>query len=233
MLLLTIISDQIRLLTFRPIKPDLDRNWMAYLAYGLLITWLTGIGRYWDNPRAELWQHFGGGSVAYVFSLAAVLWLLIAPLKPRNWSYRNVLIFITFTSLPALLYAIPVEMYFPLRTAASINVWFLAIVATWRVAMLVQFLRKAAGLSGGTVVIATLLPLALIVTALAALNLEHVVFRIMAGVSPEERSANDGAYFILILITWFSFLASPLLLLGYLAAIFRAHYRPKRLDGPD
>lgn len=228
MLLRTIISDQTRLLTFRSIKPDLDRNWMAYLAYGLVVTWLTGIGRYWDNPRAELWQYFGGGSVAYVFSLAAVLWLLIAPLKPRNWSYRNVLIFITFTSLPALLYAIPVEKYFPLRTAASINVWFLAIVATWRVAMLVQFLRKAAGLSGGTVVIATLLPLALIVTTLAVLNLEHVIFRIMAGVNPEERSANDGAYFILVLITWLSFLASPFLLLGYLAAIFRARNRPKR-----
>jgi hypothetical protein len=45
----------------------------------------------------------------------------------------------------------------------------------------------------------------------------------MAGVSPEEKSANDSAYFILLLITWFSFLASPLLLIGYLAAIFRAH----------
>jgi hypothetical protein len=226
LLLRTIISDQIRLLAFRPIKPDLDRNWMAYLAYGLLITWLTGIGRYWDNPRAEPWQYFGGGSVAYVFVLAAVLWLLIAPLKPRNWSYRNVLVFITFTSLPALLYAIPVEKYYSLSTAATINVWFLAVVASWRVALLVQFLRKAAGLSGGTVVIAALLPLALIVTALAALNLEHVVFRIMAGVRPEERSANDGAYTILILITWFSFLASPVLLIGYLAAIFRAHRRP-------
>jgi hypothetical protein len=222
---LTVDNDAYRLVASCDVK-SVVVVW-PYLIYGLLVTWVTGIGRYWDNPRAELWQYFGLGSVAYVFTLAAILWLLIAPLKPRNWSYRNVLIFITLTSLPALLYAIPVEKFYSLSTAARINVWFLAIVASWRVALLFRFLRKAAGLSGGTVVIATLLPLALIVTALAALNLEHVVFRIMAGVRPEERSANDSAYFILVLITWFSFLASPLLLLGYVAAIFRAHRKPE------
>jgi hypothetical protein len=61
-----------------------------------------------------------GGSVAYVFSLAAVLWLLTRHL-PRNWSYRNV----SFSSSrchPALLYA---TRLLSLRTAASINVWFL------------------------------------------------------------------------------------------------------------
>jgi hypothetical protein len=34
-----------------------------YLAIGLVAACLAGIGRYWDNPRAHLWQHLGMGSV--------------------------------------------------------------------------------------------------------------------------------------------------------------------------
>src|SRR3712207_7552248 len=45
------------------------------LAFGLACTWLVGVGRYWDNPRASLLQHLGVGSVVYVFALALLLWL--------------------------------------------------------------------------------------------------------------------------------------------------------------
>ena len=164
--------DQWRLLTFRRLAFS-PENFRGYLLYGLLITWLCGVGRYWDNPRAELWQYWGLGSLAYVVLLAAVLWLIAAPLKPRHWQYRNVLLFVTLTSLPALLYAIPVERFMPLAVAQTVNVWFLAVVASWRVAMLAYFLFRVAGLSGLQVVVASLLPLTLIVTALSLLNPDH------------------------------------------------------------
>lgn len=186
-------------------------------------TWLCGIGRYWDNPKAELWQYLGLGSVAYIFILSLILWIVILPLKPLNWSYKNVLLFVSLTAPPAILYAIPVERFMPLESAQLANVCFLAVVAIWRVALLLKYLKNVAGLSGLCVLVATLLPLTLIVSGLSALNLEHVVFKIMAGLEDHEKSANDGAYTILLLITYFSVLASPVLLSIYGWFIYKRH----------
>jgi len=193
------------------------------MAFGILFTWLCGIGRYWDNPRADLWQYLGLGSIAYIFVLALIIWLLLLPLKPNNWSYKNVLLFISLTSPPAILYAIPVEKYMSLAAAQVANVWFLAIVAIWRVLLLLKYLSKTAKLKGLTVLVATLLPLTLIVVLLTVLNLEHVVFKVMAGLEEHEKSANDNAYFILMLITYFSVLASPVLLSLYGWLIYKRH----------
>src|SRR5262245_65218512 len=117
-----ILADQRDLLLFRSFRSDLENHWQAYLAWGLFTTWLVGVGRYWDHPSAALWQYLGLGSLAYVFILALVLWAIALPLRPANWSYRGVLIFVTLTSLPALLYAIPVEMVLPLHAAQTANV---------------------------------------------------------------------------------------------------------------
>jgi hypothetical protein len=185
------------------------------------MTWLAGIGRYWDNPRAELWQIAGLGSLAYVFSLALVLWLLILPLRARRWSYRNVLLFVCLTSPPALLYAIPVERFMSGEAALAANAWFLGIVASWRVALLLVFLKRDAGLRAWEAIVACLLPLALIVVSLALLNLEHVVFNLMSGIRAEDRSVNDAAYLVVLTLSYFSFLASPLLAIAYLWLVFR------------
>jgi hypothetical protein len=217
-----ILSDEFRLLTFRRPSPAMHTDWKAFLAFGLAFTWLAGIGRYWDNPKAHLWQYLGLGSVAYVFVLALIIWALLAPLKPKNWSYRNVLLFITLTAPPALLYAIPVELFLAPSTARATNAWFLAVVATWRVALLVVFLRRVAALSLGAVIVATLIPLAIIIIALSMLNLEHVVFDLMSGIREEERSPNDTAYEIVFMLSVFSFLAAPFLAIGYAIFAYRA-----------
>src|SRR4029453_14039750 len=102
-----------------------------------------------------------------------LLWLLIWPLRPKAWSYYNVLTFVSLTSPPAILYAIPVEQLINLDTARTLNVWFLAIVASWRVALLIFYLKRHAQLRPFSIAIAALLPLTLIVTTLTALNLER------------------------------------------------------------
>ena len=158
----------------------------------------------------------------YVSILALVIWALLVPLRPQRWSYRNVLLFVVMTSPPALLYAIPVERLVSLDAARDLNVWFLAVVATWRVALYVVFLRKVAGLRTGDLIVASLLPLALIVSALAAFNLEHVVFRLMSGIRATEASANDAAYGVVWLLSWLSILRSPVLLAGYAWAVYKA-----------
>lgn len=209
-------ADAWRVLTFRSPSAAMAEHWRAYLAFGLFFTWLAGVGRYWDNPRAQLWQHLGLGSVAYVFVLAFILWAFLGPLKPQRWVYRNVLVFVALTAPPAVLYAIPVERFMPADAARTANAWFLAVVAAWRVALLVWFLRRVGGLGGFRIVVATLLPLTLIVVALTALNLEHVVFNIMAGVRPEDRSPNDAAFGVVATLAFFSMLSAPVLLVCYL-----------------
>jgi hypothetical protein len=224
-ILAQITRDTFRILTFRKPSAQIATAWPAYLAFGLFFTWLAGIGRYWDSPRAELWQHLGLGSLSYVFVLALILWLVILPLKPARWSYRSVLIFICLTSPPAILYAIPVERFMSIEAAQTANVGFLAIVATWRVALLVWFLRNIANLSRFTVLVAAVLPLTLILVALTLLNLEHVVFNLMAGLEEDQRTGNDTAYFVVFALATFSVMAAPVFLAAYLFLIYRAHVR--------
>ena len=216
-----LISEEFRFLTFRSPRESIAAQSHSFLKLGLLCTWLAGIGRYWDNPRADFWQILGLGSVIYVFVLAFILWIIVLPLNPKHWTYRNVLIFVTMTSPLAFLYAIPVEKFMSVRDAGAANAWFLAVVAIWRVALLFRFLKKVGQLRIGPVIVATLLPLTLIVTSLTALNLEHAVFEFMAGI--QEHTSYDNAYIVVLLLTICSFYAAPILLIAYGAYCWLAH----------
>ncbi|HYR76842.1 MAG TPA: hypothetical protein VEM96_13465 [Pyrinomonadaceae bacterium] len=209
-----VVRTTVRLIFFRVSRAELvDLGW-RHLAFGLFCTWLVGMGRYWDNPRVGLIQHLGVGSVVYVFVLSLFLWLIILPLRPRHWSYFGVLTFISLVSPPAALYAIPIEKVFNLDTANAINAWFLAVVAGWRVALLVFFLRRLGVMNWFSTMVATLLPLTLIVVTLTVLNLDQVVFDLMGGI--RERSSSDTSYGILILLSWLSILLFIPLLICYL-----------------
>ena len=218
----TLLHDEWRFLTFRPMSQAIRTNSRPYLVFGLLFTWLAGIGRYWDNPRAELWQYFGLGSVAYVFVLALLIWLLLTPLRPKNWSYRNVLLFLTLTAPPAVLYAIPVEKFMSLENARTANAWFLGLIAAWRVALFVVFLKRTAGLSAGATAVATLLPMSAIVLALSLLNLEHVVFNTMGGFRNNVASGNDSAYIVVVVLSMIAFLAAPVVVIVYSVFVYLA-----------
>jgi hypothetical protein len=217
------------ILTFRFTQAQVHAFGKHELFIGLFFTWLVGMGRYWDNPKAELLQRLGIGSLIYVFALAFLIWLIVWPIRRGVWQYKYVLIFITLVSPPAMLYAIPVERFTTLATAREINIWFLAVVALWRVALLFVFLRRVAGLNLFPVIITALLPLTFIITALAVLNLEHVVFDIMAGLSATNGTANDGAYVVVFMLTTISVAAFPFLLLGYLITVFFAYRQRKKL----
>ena len=218
----TLLREEFRLLTFRPVSSAVPAHWRAFLIFGLFFTWLAGIGRYWDNPRAHLWQTLGVGSLGYVFVLAFVIWAMLIALRPKNWSYLNVLLFVTLTSPPAVLYAIPVERFMTAEAAVSANVWFLAIVATWRVALYAVFLRRTAGLSVAGVIVGTLLPMAIIIVTLTILNLEHVVFNLMGGTRQDQRSVNDGAYQVVVGLSMLSISLAPILAIAYGVLVYRS-----------
>lgn len=195
-------------------------SWRKWLGPALIATWLAGMGRYWDHPSAQLLQMFGVGSVVYVFVLGTLLWAVIAPLRPRRWGYLQTVTFVSLTAPPALLYAIPVERWLTMDAAIVTNAWFLAVVAAWRVVLLVTVLRRYGGLTWPRTIIGCLLPLSAIVAVLFVLNLEKAVFEIMGGF--RQPTANDGAYAVLFLLTALSFYAAVPLLVAYLILVWRA-----------
>ena len=126
----------VRLLTFKSTREEMLQFGKMHFLAGLIGTWIVGMGRYWDDPEAKLLQHLGLGSVIYIFVLAVLIWLIVLPFKVEKWSYFTVVTFISLTSFPAVFYAIPVERFLSIGAANSINVWFLAIVAAWRLGLL-------------------------------------------------------------------------------------------------
>lgn len=213
------LRTQFAFLVFRPIRISLDEDFRRWFTFILVMTWLAGIGRYWDHPSAAVWQYAGIGSVLYIFCLSSLLYLIVWPLRPSDWTYRGVLVFVGLTSLPALLYAVPVERVVDLKTAQSVNAWFLGVVAVWRVALLIRYLAVSAKLHWFVVAIVSLLLLSGIVVALTLLNLEHVVFDVMAGIREEDASPRDSAYLIVLGLAFFSLSVFPVTLVLYLGAI--------------
>jgi len=218
-ILKNILSTQGRLLTFRLPGEQFLNFGKSHFWFGLVCTWIVGMGRYWDDPKAKLVQHLGLGSVIYIFILSMFVWVVIWPLRPKEWSYSKVLTFVSLTSLPAILYAIPVERFLSLQIARSVNAWFLAVVASWRVGLLIVFLKRYAQLGGFQIIVSTLLPLTLIVTTLTILNLERAVFDIMGGLREGGGTANDQAYAVLFTVTYFSVILFVPLLLIYVGLI--------------
>lgn len=217
----------LRILTFRASLADYQQLGTSHLVLGLFFTWAVGIGRYWDNPRVGLLQHAGLGSLIYVVVLSALLWLVGAGLRPTRWSLLHLFTFVTLTSPPGLLYALPVEQWMSPADARTTNLWFLAVVAAWRVALYARYLWVYAALPWAALVVQLLLPLTFIVTVLTTLNLERAVFDLMGGV--RQTTSVDAAYEVIVLLTFGAILLFPLLLADYIVLAFRR----RRADRPE
>jgi Yip1 domain len=213
-----VINYILRLLTFKLTREEMLNFNSIHLMAGIIGTWIVGMGRYWDDPKASLLQHLGLGSVIYIFILAGFIWLILLPFKIEKWSYKTVLTFIALTSFPAIFYAIPVERFFTIAAANTMNVWFLAIVALWRLCLLYYFLKHFTQLSVGNIMTVTLMPICLIISTLTALNLHKVVFDIMGGY--REPTAHDGAYGVLMFLTVISVILTIPLLIAYGVGIY-------------
>jgi hypothetical protein len=220
----------IRLLTFRLTREDMLQFNRRHFIAGLIGTWIVGMGRNWDHKNASLLQHLGVGSLIYIFILAGFIWLIVKPFFVEDWNYFRVVTFIGLTSFPAILYAIPVEKWFSLEMANSINAWFLAAVALWRLCLLYFFLAIFTRLSSENILVITLMPICLIITTLSILNLDHVVYNIMSGIS--HPSANDSSYFMLLVLTGLSTIIVGPLLLFYIAEIY-FKWRRRKKKGDD
>ncbi len=215
-----VVGTAVRILTFTATREDLLQLGPRHLSFGLICSLIVGIGRYYDNDRVGILQHLGMGSVVYVLLLSLFLWLLIWPLGPKDWSYIRVAAFVSLVSPPAILYAIPVQYFSSVEVANTWNSVFLGVVATWRIALLIFFLRRLTRLTWSKVVVATLLPLCIIVVALSTLNLEGVVINLTGGFSHE--SANDSAYFFLVGLSYLTMIMFLPLLIAYVVMVVQS-----------
>jgi len=174
---------QFKILTLTAKKDDfLALKTEPHLIWGLIMVWLAGIGRAWDNPHADPFTHVGIPSLLYIFVLGFFLFVFIGVLSPRNWSYMRVVTFISMTGIIGLLYAIPVEMMMPARQAEDVNTILLLIVATWRVVMLGAFLIRTTEMGVAANLIALTLPLMLIINVLVWSDKFEKTFGVMGGI---------------------------------------------------
>jgi hypothetical protein len=221
-----LLRTNLRLLAFQSTEEELQSLGPDHLKWGLFWTWIAGLGRYWDHPNPYLIQRLGLGSVVYVVIFSAFMWAILWPLRPRGHSFFRFLTFVCLVSPPALLYAIPVEKFMTLEGATRANVAFLAVVALWRLALFFRFLRVGGGLNRFRTLVGALLPMMVIIAALAFLNLERAVFNIMGGLT--RATANDGAYLVILLLSLISIYAFPPFLLTYLFLSYKAWEEARR-----
>ncbi len=104
--------------------------------------------------------------------------------------------------------------------SARLNLAPLGVVAAWRVALLLHFFVRAAGLRWYAAVTAALLPLALIVSTPTFLRLAEGVIQIVGGL--RDRTAEDGVNGVLMLLTVLSYAGAIPLILVYLALAWLA-----------
>lgn len=223
---MSLFKTLIRLLTFKLTREEILTFNIKHFYLGLLGTWIVGMGRYWDDTEANWMQHLGLGSVIYIFILALFIWLILIPFRIKNWNYFTVVTFIGLTSFPAIFYAIPVEKFLSIETSNTINVWFLAIVATWRLALLYYFLKHFTKLSKKDIITVTLMPICVIISVLTMLNLHRVVFNIMGGM--RNPTSHDSSYFVLMILTGLSTILSVPLLISYVIGIYNRRKLLKR-----
>ena len=224
--LLTAATTIGRLLTFRLTREEILEFGPVHFIAGLLCTLLVGIGRTLHNTRVEWWQHLGLGSVAYVFVLSLLLWLLLWPLRVADLSYRRVLTFVALTAPTGIIYAIPVESFFTVHEASGMRELFLFVVASWRVALWFYFLICFCRLPLFSTLVVAVLPLCGIVHVLMILNLDRIVFEFMMGIP--NPSSDDGSSFLLWIATGLATLAMGPLSLSYLVLVSFACLRPKK-----
>jgi len=221
--MLRILRETFLLLTFQNVRIDVHTRPLAYMLVAIGFAWLAGIGRFWDHPSADWYEYAGLRSVAYIFVLSTVIYLVVWPLRLARWNWLAVFVFVGLTSPLAWLYAIPVERFTGMARARALNVQFLSVVALWRVTLYGLFLWRYAKLRQFAFIAALFAPLAIILFALVALNLEHAVFEIMAGIererSPEEITA-DQRYAVVNMLFMVSVLTLPFWLIAYMTGVY-------------
>ncbi|MCG9895095.1 MAG: hypothetical protein MH204_06435 [Fimbriimonadaceae bacterium] len=219
------VRDLWRFLTFRFTAADYERLDLRHLGIGMLITWLVGIARNWDLPNSPLHASLGLASVAYVLIFSTILWAFTLPFATGALRWTRVLTFVCLTAAPGLIYGIPVEMMMSMEAAQTTNLGFLVIVAAWRVALAIHFLRVGLSLKVVDTLTVLLTPICMMIVGLLITGRAGQVLKVMGGVrdAPATRwDVSDDFLFLLAV------LSIPGLAFGILAYLSLLAFRSRK-----
>eukprot|EP00913_Durusdinium_trenchii_P023355 g21933.t1 len=161
-------------------------------------------------------------SLVTSFILLALLMLFAMRPESGNWSflqgYRAFLGLYWLTAPLAWLYAIPVERFLPAGEATRMNLFLLAVVSIWRVALITRVISVLYGVSA----LRAFFPVMLFADAIAVLlllNSPLPIISIMGGIrlTESEQAIRAASNFILV---W-GILTSPVWLLATLISASR------------
>jgi hypothetical protein len=147
-------------------------------------------------------------------------------------AYLSFLALYWMTAPLAWLYGIPYERFYSLLDAVHANLWTLAVVSAWRVALLARVVSVVFDLR-----IRAALPLVMLVADIAALPALHLiplpVVQVMGGINPEEREIAFSA----LLATALCWASLPLWVMLAASAAYSARNKPDwrvpaTADGP-
>lgn len=137
-------------------------------------------------------------------------------------AYRSFLGLYWMTAPLAWLYGIPYERFFPTAGAVEANLWTLALVSLWRVALMIRAVSVVFGMK-----VRIALPLVMLVADVAALTALAVVpmpvVSLMGGISPEQA----GIAFAGLLVNVLGWLSLPIWILYVLVLAIGSTDRPE------
>lgn len=190
---------------------------------GLAFVLLAGVARDYDGE--DLLARPYWLALPFAASLVTSLLLygleqLVATPKPpaRVVSYRQFLALYWLTAPLAWLYALPVERWMSEGVAAEFNLWLLAIVATWRVFLMVRVFSVLFGVSAGFATTVVLF-FADSVVAVASWQVPIPIFNVMGGV---RLTGSESVLLGSVLLTRLvSVLLWPILLIVFVVSVWR------------
>ena len=204
----TALIDMADVLLLR-IKTDRIREfgWWHFF-FGIAVTWLVGVGRWWDDPGADPVRLTGIGSIVYVLFLSSFVYLVARPMAAADAPLKNawrVLIAVTLTAAPAALYAFPIEQFGSPDLHLNYNSAALFAVSTWRVMMFYHLLRAGGSMDKKQAWAVMLVVISVILGVLGFFGVLGAVANSMGGFrdAAEERGATLASFAFLAAIPMF------------------------------
>lgn len=202
-------------------------RWRGTIWLGLLFVLSAGLAREYDREDLlhEPWHLLLPLGVSLVTSLILYTWLFLecwrsgartlATFLPGYWQFLG---WYWLTAPLAWLYAVPYEQFLSPLAATQLNYLTLAIVALWRVLLMIRIAHIAYGMAVGRAAV-LVLAFATVVAFLAVNLAPKPIFDVMAGVRlSDEESFIQGVW---LFVTFFGFWIGVLLLIAniYLFAV--------------
>jgi len=199
-----------RVLTFRLTPEEFDELGFRHFLLGTVTAWAVGFGRWWNRPEDAMpLLRSGIVSVIIVLALGLLLHVVTSVLKPQHRGLLKTTAYVSLTSLPAAVYALPLESWMELEQARSGNFAMLTVVAVWRVALYVCFLMRIARFKLYTTIVTTVFPLAVVVFLLAVNGLTFHVLQLNTGRADTPISTAESRYEVILYMGILSIYVAP------------------------